>query len=81
MYLKDILGSIVRVGDCIPVLDFYLVLNDFRCQKSTLINKSIKRIVSPINDEVITYLGDFFQILSDVFLIFFMNIKLISMEL
>ena len=27
MYLKDLLGSIVRIGYCIPIQDFYLVLH------------------------------------------------------
>ena len=27
MHLKDLLGSMVRVGYCIPVPDFYLVLH------------------------------------------------------
>ena len=31
MHLKDLLGSFVRVGYCIPVPDFYLVLHDLRC--------------------------------------------------
>ena len=34
MQLKDLMGSIVRVGYCIPVPDFYLLLNDLRCRKS-----------------------------------------------
>ena len=38
MHLKDLLGSIVRVGYCIPVLDFYLVLHDLRCRKSTIMD-------------------------------------------
>ena len=29
--LKDLLGSIARVGYCIPVLDFYLVLHGLSC--------------------------------------------------
>ena len=38
---KDLLGSNARIGYCIPVLDFYLVLNGFRWRKSTdgLINQ------------------------------------------
>ena len=35
MHLKDLLGSIARVGYCITVLDFYLV---FRCWKSTIMD-------------------------------------------
>ena len=31
MHLKDLLGSITRVGYCNPVLDFYLVLNSLCC--------------------------------------------------
>ena len=31
MHLKDLLGSITRVGYCISVLDFYLVLNSLFC--------------------------------------------------
>ena len=31
MHYKDLLGSIARVGYCIPVPDFYLVLHGFRC--------------------------------------------------
>ena len=45
MHLKDHLGSIIRVGCCIPVLDFYLVLHGLCCRKlklySGLINQSI----------------------------------------
>ena len=35
--LKD-LGSIVRVGYCIPVPDFYLVLHSLHCRKSTIMD-------------------------------------------
>ena len=35
MHLKDLLGSIVRVGYHIPVPDFYQVLHGLRCRKST----------------------------------------------
>ena len=38
MHLKDLLGSIVRVGYCIPVPDFYLVLHGLRCRKSTIMD-------------------------------------------
>ena len=38
MDLKDLLGSIVRVGYRIPVPDFYLVLHDIRCRKSTIMD-------------------------------------------
>ena len=38
MHLKDLCGSIARVGYCIPVPDFYLVLHDLRCRKSTIID-------------------------------------------
>ena len=31
MHLRDLLGSIVRVGYCILVPDFYLVLHGLRC--------------------------------------------------
>ena len=46
MHLKDLLGSIVRVGYRIPVSDFYLVLtlHGLRCRKkhyNGLINQSI----------------------------------------
>ena len=37
MHLKD-LESIKRVGCCIPVLDFYLVLHALRCQKCTIMD-------------------------------------------
>ena len=36
MHLKDLLGSIVRVGYHIPVPDFCLVLHGLRCRKSTI---------------------------------------------
>ena len=36
MHLKNLLGSIVRVGYHIPVPDFYLVLHGLRCRKSTI---------------------------------------------
>ena len=35
---KDLLGSFVRVGCCIPVIDFYLVLHDFGSRKITLMD-------------------------------------------
>ena len=38
MHLKDLLGSITRVGYCIPVLDFYLVLHGLCCRKSTIMS-------------------------------------------
>ena len=38
MLLKDLLGSIVRVGYRIPVPDFYLVLHGPRCRKSTIMD-------------------------------------------
>ena len=38
MYLKDLHGSIVRVGYRIPVSDFYLVLHGLRCRKSTIMD-------------------------------------------
>ena len=34
MHLKDLLGSVVRVGYRIPVPDFYLVLHGLRCWES-----------------------------------------------
>ena len=36
MHLKDLLGSIIRIGYCVLVPDFYLVLHVFRCRKSTI---------------------------------------------
>ena len=38
MHLKDLLGSIVRVGYPIPAPDFYLVLHGLRWRKSTIDN-------------------------------------------
>ena len=38
MHLKDLLGSIARVGYHIPVPDFYLVLHDLRRRKSTIMD-------------------------------------------
>ena len=38
MYLKDLLGSFVRVGYRIPAPDFYLVLHGVRCRKSTVMD-------------------------------------------
>ena len=38
MHLKDLMGSIARVGYCNPVPDFYLVLHGFRCTKSTIMD-------------------------------------------
>ena len=38
MHLKDLLGSIVRVGYCISVPDFYLVLHGLHCRKSTIMD-------------------------------------------
>ena len=34
MHLKDLMGSIARVGYCIPVLDFYLVLKAFAAERA-----------------------------------------------
>ena len=36
--LKDLLGSIVRVGYHIPFPDCYLVLHGLRCRKSTIMD-------------------------------------------
>ena len=36
--LKDLLGSFIRVGYRIPVQDFYLVLHDLHCRKSTIMD-------------------------------------------
>ena len=38
MHLKDLLGSIVRVGYRIPFPDFYLVQHGLRCRKSTIMD-------------------------------------------
>ena len=38
MHLKDLRGSIVRVGCCIPVPNFYLVLHGLRCRKGTIMD-------------------------------------------
>ena len=46
MLFKDLLGSIARVGYCIPVPDFYLVLHGLKCRKSTIMDKSIHNINS-----------------------------------
>ena len=44
MHLKDILGSFVRVGYCIPVSDFYLVLHSLpKKQYNGLINQPINQ--------------------------------------
>ena len=43
MHLKDLLGSIARVGYCIPVPDSYLVLHGPRCRKSKIMDKSINQ--------------------------------------
>ena len=37
-HAQDLLGSIARVGYCILVPDFYLVLHDLRCRKSTIMD-------------------------------------------
>ena len=37
MHLKD-MGSFVRVGYCIPVPDFHLVLHGLRYRKSTIMD-------------------------------------------
>ena len=38
MHLKDLLGSIARVGYCILLPDFYLVLHGLHCQESTIMD-------------------------------------------
>ena len=38
MHVKDRLGSIVRVGYCIPDPDFYLVQHGLCCRKSTIMH-------------------------------------------
>ena len=38
MHLKDLLGSLGRVGYRILVPDFYLVLHGLRCRKSTIMD-------------------------------------------
>ena len=38
MHLKDLLRLIVRVGYCIRVPDFYLVLHGLRCRKNTVMD-------------------------------------------
>ena len=38
LHLKDLLGSFVRIGYCIPVPDFYLVLHGLCCLKSTIMD-------------------------------------------
>ena len=47
MHLKD-LESIERVGCCIPVLGFYLVLHALRCQKCTLMDDSLIKNLWPV---------------------------------
>ena len=41
MHFKDLLGSIAKVGYCIPVPDFYLVLHGIQCRKRTIMDLSI----------------------------------------
>ena len=38
MYLKDLLGSFVRVGYRILFPDFYLLVHGLRCRKSTIMD-------------------------------------------
>ena len=38
MHLKDLLGSLVRVGCCMPVPDIYLVLHGVCCRKNTVMD-------------------------------------------
>ena len=49
MHLKDLLGSITRVGYCIRVPHFYLALHGLRCWKSTIIDSSITQGTSTGN--------------------------------
>ena len=54
MDLKDILGSIVRVGYRIPIPDFYLVLHDLCCRKSALMdNQSINKKHNPFSYRIL----------------------------
>ena len=91
--IKDLLGSIVREGYCIPVRDIYLVLHDLCCRKNAIVH--FKRLGCRVfhdsfNEYVFffskqctyhkTYAIYTFQIFSDCFLIFFKNIEM-SMEL
>ena len=41
-HLKYLLGSIARVGYCIPISDFYLVLHGLRWRKRTIMGWSIE---------------------------------------
>ena len=45
MHVKDLLWLITRVGYRIPVTDFYLVLHVLRCQKSTLKDQSMIKLI------------------------------------
>ena len=42
------LGSIIRLGYCIPVPDFYLVLHDFDAENGTLMDLSIIMFYSSV---------------------------------
>ena len=46
MHLKDPLESIERVGYCIPVPDFYLVLQGLCCRKRTIMDWSINQSIN-----------------------------------
>ena len=51
MHLKDLLGSFVRVGYCILVPDFCLVLHGLRCRKSTIMDQTKpNRYTSALNE-------------------------------
>ena len=48
LHYKDILGKITRIGYCIPVKDFYVVLYGLQCQKGILMDKINQSINQPI---------------------------------
>ena len=59
MHLKDLLGSLVRVGyriPQIPVPDFYLVLHGLRCRKITIMGLNQTKLGSNSNTYPCVYM-------------------------
>ena len=69
MHLKDLLGSIVRVGYCIPVPDFYQVLHGLRirCRKKHYNGLISSRKYNNLSHQITTFFVYIFRILFSIY--------------